>query len=132
MLAVATNIINEILDIDQTVFTKDEIISIVKRVSGVTSLPPIESDGLTLDPERYYVTYNGENHILPRKEFDLLYYLVSNKNKPMNRNYILRDVWGTDICVVNRTVDTHIRKLRSKLNAPNIQTVKNSGYVWKE
>ena len=57
MIAIANNIINEILDIDQSVFTKEEIIKLVKNVSGLNKLPVIESDGVTLDPEKFHVTY---------------------------------------------------------------------------
>jgi len=132
MIAIANNIINEILDIDKTVFTKEEIIELVKNASGLNKLPVIESDGVTLDPERFHVTYDGVNHVFPRKEFELLYYLMSNKNKVMRRNSIMSIIWGNDIIVGDRTIDVHIRKIRSRINVPNIQTFKGVGYMWKE
>lgn len=132
MIAVATNIINEILEVDQSVFTKDEIIALVTKAAGVNKMPTIESDGVELNPEKYHVTFEGVNHVLPRKEFDLLYYLISNKNKVMRREAILSHVWGNDVFVGDRTIDVHIRKIRSKINVPNIETIKGIGYKWKE
>jgi len=132
MIAIANNIINEILDIDQSVFTKEEIIKLVKNASGLNKLPVIESNGVTIDPERFHVTYDGVNHVFTRKEFELLYYLVSNKNKIMRRENIISTIWGDDIIVGDRTIDVHIRKIRSRINVPNIQTFKGVGYMWKE
>lgn len=132
MIAVASNIINEILEIDQSVFTKDEIIALVTKAAGVNRMPTIESCGVTLNPEKYHVTFEGVNHVFPRKEFELLYYLMENANKVMRREAILAHVWGTDIFVGDRTIDVHIRKIRSKLNLSNLQTFKGVGYKWKE
>lgn len=132
MIAIANNIINEILDIDQSVFTKEEIIKLVKNVSGLNKLPVIESDGVTLDPEKFHVTYGSVNHVFPRKEFELLYYLISNKNKVMRRASIMSTIWGDDVIVGDRTINVHIRKIRSRINVPNIKTFKGVGYMWKE
>jgi two-component system alkaline phosphatase synthesis response regulator PhoP len=132
MVAVANNIINEILEIDQSLFTKDEIIALVNRVSGVKNLPIIESDGIVLNHEKYHVTANGVNHVLPRKEFELLYYLIENKNKVVRREAILTHIWGSDVVVGDRTIDVHIRKIREKTQVNNIRTVKGIGYVWDE
>lgn len=132
MVAIANNIIAEIQELNQLLLTKDEVINLVKRVSGINKLPIIESNGVSLNPEKYHVSFDGVNHVLPRKEFDLLYYLMCNKNKVMRRTIILRDVWGTDIWVGERTIDVHIRKIRSKFNVPNIQNIKGVGYIWTE
>lgn len=132
MIAIANNIINEILEIDQSVFTKEEIIKLVKNASCLNKLAVIESDGVILDPERFHVTYKGVNHVFPRKEFELLYYLISNKNKVMRRASIMSKIWGDDVIVGDRTIDVHIRKIRSRINIPNIQTFKGVGYMWKE
>lgn len=132
MIAITTNIINEILEVDQDVFTKDEIIALVTKASNVNRLPIIESAGVTLNPEKYHVTFEGVNHVLPRKEFNLLYYLIENKNKVMNRDAILSHVWGDDVFVGHRTIDVHIRKIRSKINISNLHTIKTVGYIWKE
>jgi two-component system alkaline phosphatase synthesis response regulator PhoP len=132
MIAVATNIINEILEVDQSVFTKDEIIAIVTKASGINRLPQIESAGVMLNPETYHATFNGVNHVLPRKEFELLYYLMESANKVMRREVILRHIWGDDVIVDDRTIDVHIRKIRSKINVDNLHTIKGVGYIWKD
>ena len=132
MLAIASNIINEIKAVNQSIFSKDEIIELINRVSGVEILDPIESNGIILTPEKHNITIGDKNFILPRKEFCLLYYLISNKNKVMSRSHILRDIWGDDVVVLHRTIDVHIRKLRLKTKMPNLHTVKGIGYVWKD
>ena len=132
MVAVANNIINEFLQQNQKVFTIDEIIGIINGISGINKLPVVENHDIRLDTETYLTTYNGNNHTLPRKEFELLYYLIENKNKVMRRSTILRNVWGDDIIVGERTIDVHIRKLRKRLPNISIDTVKGIGYLWKE
>ena len=75
-----------------------------------------------------YVVRQGENEIsLPRKEFDLLYFLASKPGKVYKREKLLEKVWG-DVFVVDRTIDVHVRKLREKLGNDYIVTVKGVGY----
>ncbi|HQU52354.1 MAG TPA: winged helix-turn-helix domain-containing protein, partial [Saprospiraceae bacterium] len=71
----------------------------------------------------------GEQLIhLAKKEFELLYLLVSKPGKVFNRDEILQKVWGSDVIVTNRTVDVHIRKLREKIGDDYIKTIKGVGY----
>jgi len=88
---------------------------------------------LQIDRENYSVKLNAQDIILPRKEFEILYYLASHPGKVFGREVILRDVWGTDIFVVERTVDVHIRKIREKFGqyAEMIETIKGVGYRFK-
>lgn len=130
-MGIIENIIKEISLQGKETFGKDEIIQLITKASGFNLLPIIESDGVILNPEKYNVTHNGTQHVLPRKEFMLLYYLIENSNKVLRREHIIRDVWGTEIIVGDRTIDTHIRKIRSRINTDNIQTVKGVGYIWK-
>ncbi|MDB0011764.1 winged helix-turn-helix domain-containing protein, partial [Crocinitomicaceae bacterium] len=65
---------------------------------------------------------------LPRKEFELLALLASKPNNVFERDVILETVWGKDIVVGDRTIDVHVRKLREKLGADYIITVKGIGY----
>jgi two-component system, OmpR family, alkaline phosphatase synthesis response regulator PhoP len=67
---------------------------------------------------------------LPRKEFELLYFLVNNEGKVFSRDELLQKVWGVDVYVVERTVDVHIRKLREKINENYIKTLKGVGYMF--
>ena len=87
---------------------------------------------LEIDKDRYIVTRGDEEFQLPRKEFELLYYLASKRGKVRDRQTLLNKVWGDNIYVVDRTVDVHVRKIREKLGDHYIETVKGVGYKFKE
>lgn len=91
----------------------------------------IELGGLTIDRTSYSVSINGKPATLPKKEFELLYYLAQNPNKIFNRDELLQNIWGTDVYVLARTVDVHIRKVREKIGDGFISTVKGVGYKFK-
>ncbi|MDZ7896651.1 MAG: response regulator transcription factor [Arcicella sp.] len=78
----------------------------------------------------YSVTNNGSPLVMPKKEFELLYFLAKNPNKVFNRDELLEKVWGVDVYVVERTVDVHIRKLREKIPEHYIKTLKGVGYMF--
>ena len=88
----------------------------------------LELGDLIIDKDNFKVTKAGENLLLPKKEFDLLYLLASNTQKVFKREEILDKVWGNDIIVGERTIDVHIRRLREKLGDDSIQTLKGIGY----
>jgi len=92
----------------------------------------LEVHDLEIDKDRYIVTRGKEEFQLPRKEFELLYYLASRKGKVRDRQTLLNKVWGDNIYVVDRTVDVHVRKIREKLGDHYIETVKGVGYRFKE
>jgi two-component system alkaline phosphatase synthesis response regulator PhoP len=89
--------------------------------------------GLTIDRSRYVVEQHGQAEPLhlPRKEFELLRYLASNPGRVFSRQQVLDEVWGTDVYVVDRTVDVHIRKIREKVGEDMIETVKGVGYRFR-
>lgn len=91
----------------------------------------VEFNGLTVDPEKFVVAYNGQEHTLAKKEFELLYLLASKPGRVFLRNEILSQVWGNDVIVGDRTIDVHIRKIRQKLNLDCITTVKGVGYKFE-
>jgi two-component system alkaline phosphatase synthesis response regulator PhoP len=68
---------------------------------------------------------------LPKKEFQLLYFLAQNPNKVFSRDDLLQNIWGTDVYVLARTVDVHIRKVREKIGEGFIRTVKGVGYKFE-
>lgn len=86
---------------------------------------------LTIDPERFVVKVNGNNIILAKKEFELLYLLATKPGRVFLRNEILNQVWGNDVIVGDRTIDVHIRKVRQKLGIDCITTVKGVGYKFE-
>ena len=102
------NLIAKIKNSNKYYFTKEEIIEIIKD----NGRPILESEGIIVDPDTYTITVNEQKHTAPKKLFDLVYYLISNKNKMMNKSKILANVWGTDVIVDPRTIDVHIRKIR--------------------
>lgn len=83
---------------------------------------------LKIDRDSFRVTKDGQQFILPKKEFDLLSLLASNTDKVFKREEILEKVWGNDVVVGERTIDVHIRRLREKLGSKIIQTLKGVGY----
>ena len=85
-------------------------------------------NGISIDRERYVVTQDGQDISLPKKEFELLGLLWSEPGKVFTREAILSSVWGPDVVVGDRTIDVHIRKLRSKIGDSHIETVKGVGY----
>lgn len=86
---------------------------------------------IEIDPVKFIVTLNGEDIILAKKEFELLYLLASKPGRVFLRNEILTQVWGTDVIVGDRTIDVHIRKIRQKLGLDCITTVKGVGYKFE-
>ncbi|MCW3071775.1 MAG: DNA-binding response regulator [Bacteroidetes bacterium] len=84
--------------------------------------------GLTIDRERYLIVRDGEQIILPRKEFELLALLSTSPRKVFTRKEISQLIWGYEIFSKNRTIDVHIRKLREKLGEKYIKTIKGIGY----
>jgi len=86
---------------------------------------------LTIDVERYEVRVRGEPVDLTYKEFELLKFLASHPSKVFSREALLDKVWGYDYYGGTRTVDVHIRRLRSKIEthgAAYVETVRNVGY----
>ncbi|GAB3827596.1 response regulator transcription factor [Pontibacter rugosus] len=88
----------------------------------------IEIGDLRIDRTSFAV-YKGEAKItLPKKEFELLSFLAATPNKVFSREELLNNVWGSDVYVIARTVDVHIRKVREKIGEDNIKTIKGVGY----
>jgi two-component system alkaline phosphatase synthesis response regulator PhoP len=87
---------------------------------------------LIIDRERFIVLLDETELQLPKKEFELLFYLASRKGKVLDRQTLLNEVWGSNIYVIDRTIDVHIRKIREKLGDDYIETVKGVGYRFKE
>lgn len=105
-----------------------------KFVNTEQDLPSIgdERGHLIIDKERYLVFKDQEEIILPRKEFELLSLLCSRPGKVFLREEIYTKVWGHETIVGERTIDVHIRKLRSKIGDDLITTVKGVGYKFNE
>ena len=103
------------------------------KYEGKKSPPRVTIGPLMIDKEKYEVSIEGKIKIFPRKEFEVLYYLANNPGRVFGREILLKDVWGPEVYVVDRTVDVHIRKIREKLGdySDLIETVKGVGYRFK-
>ncbi|MDP4144108.1 MAG: response regulator transcription factor [Bacillota bacterium] len=90
---------------------------------------------VSINLEKRIVTRSGENVRLKPKEYDLLAFLVKNRNRVFSRDELLDKVWGFDYEGEDRTVDIHVRRLRAKLDNPNeisiIETIFGVGYVMR-
>ena len=110
---------------------------LVARVKALLRRAEPVSDGkeysigpLLLNPDKHIIKVDGQDVALTLKEFQLLCYLIRNKGNVMTRDQILQEIWGYEFDGENRTVDVHIRTLRSKLDKAGdlIETVRGIGY----
>ena len=112
-----------------------ELMSRIKALLRRTSDIPAEAEklelsGLSIYPSKHEVFADGEKVTLTLKEYDLLLFLVKNKGEVFSRDRLLREIWGYDFSGESRTVDVHVRTLRSKLGdcGELIQTIRGVGY----
>ena len=93
----------------------------------------IDFEGLSIDMSGREVYVNGERASMTPKEYDLLFYLVKNKNIALSRDKLLEEVWGYDFFGDDRTVDTHIKMLRNSLGEYRkfIVTLRGMGYKFE-
>jgi len=98
--------------------------------SAATEEKLLEIDGYTINAANRSITYGKENIQLTSKEFDLMYYLIQNRNQALTREQVLVSVWGVDYFGSDRVVDDTIRRLRKKLSHASINTIYGHGYRW--
>ena len=112
------------------------ITSRVKKVNDVKEVAEEKYvfEGLEIDMLGRVVTVDGKKKDLTPKEYDLLIYLVKNKNIALSREKILNEVWGYDFFGEDRTVDTHVKMLRNSIGKyrDKITTVRGMGYKFEE
>lgn len=106
----------------------------LRRVEGFALARPeptiINYGPIEINKEKYEVKIDDELKIFPKKEFEVLYFLLNNPGRVFGRDVLLKEVWGHDVYIIDRTVDVHIRKIREKLGKylDFIETVKGVGY----
>lgn len=108
--------------------------ALIRRTYGYSDKSIAKFGNVTINLDSRTVTRHGEEVLLTQREFDLLAYLLKNKNKAISKEQILNDVWGTYAAVVPATLTVHIRWLRMKLEddpaVPEfIKTVYKVGYM---
>jgi two-component system alkaline phosphatase synthesis response regulator PhoP len=117
----------------------NEVTARIKRIlrqkGSIYSDEIIRCGDLIIDMSKYEVSLGSKLILLTFREYQLLKFLASNKGKVFTREALLNNVWGWDYYGGDRTVDVHIRRLRSKIEDPThtfIETVRNIGYRLRE
>ena len=115
--------------------------AVLRRGAEVDTDPGIdisvlEAGPVRMDVERHTVTVRGEQVTLPLKEFDLLEYLLRNSGRVLTRGQLIDRVWGADYVGDTKTLDVHVKRLRSKIEADpgkpvHLVTVRGLGYKFE-
>ena len=108
--------------------------AILRRTNQLTESEVLEYGGISIDKAAHVVTIDGASIDLSFKEFELLTYFMENKGIALSREKILNSVWNYDYFGDARTIDTHVKKLRSKLGDKGemIKTIWGMGYKFEE
>ncbi len=101
--------------------------ALLKRNKKNDTRNNIKISDLEIEKERHLLLYKGQEVYLARKEFNLLYYLMTVPGKVFTRQEILSEIWG-DTFINDRTIDVHIRRIREKIGDDFIKTIKGVGY----
>jgi DNA-binding response OmpR family regulator len=109
------------------------LLRLQRRDASTTAARPLTRGALTIDRSRHSVTYGGNAIVLTATEFNLLHHLASNPGMVLSREHLLRTVWGYSHDGYQRTVDSHITRVRKKLEQAGaasslIATVHGVGY----
>lgn len=107
--------------------------AILRRTNQVSADDLLEAGGIRIDKAAHSVTVDGQAIDLSYKEFELLTYFVENKGIALSREKILNSVWNYDYFGDARTIDTHVKKLRSKMGDKGelIKTIWGMGYKFE-
>lgn len=108
--------------------------SLLRRTSKTINNSNVSYKSLNLDNSSKLCYIDGKEVALTKKEFDILYLLISNPGKVFSREEILQTIWEKNVYVVDRTIDVNINRLRKKLGEyeSNIVTRQGYGYGFKE
>ncbi|MFS0561050.1 response regulator transcription factor [Terribacillus sp. 179-K 1B1 HS] len=125
-------------------FSPKEVVARIKAILRRTNKSDnymesgeIKISGLSIFPDQYEASINGESLSFTRKEFELLLYLAKNKGRVMSRDQLLSSVWNYDFVGDTRIVDVHISHLREKIEPDSkhpvyIKTIRGLGYKMEE
>jgi len=108
--------------------------AILKRRGTAENVHTLSSGPIQIDTDRLLVTVSGEPVDLTATEMKLLIELIRSRGRVLSRELLLDRVWGTECYVTDRTVDTHIRRIREKLGKASgyIETIRGFGYRFRE
>ena len=109
------------------------VTAILRRVNALDAGQVIDAGGISIDKAAHQVKIDGKEIELSYKEFELLTYFVENQGIALSREKILNNVWNYDYFGDARTIDTHVKKLRSKLGGKGnyIKTIWGMGYKFE-
>ncbi len=121
-------------------FSSGEVMARMKAIMRRIHREEVQAfcfDNLVINLDSFVVTIGSEVVSLTKKEIEILYTLANDKNKVFTRDNLLNSVWGYDYCGDNRTVDSHIKRLRAKLDEYphekwSIKTIRGMGYKFEE
>lgn len=104
-----------------------------EEMDGASENGVLEAGPVRMDVDRHTVQVNGKSVTLPLKEFDLLEYLLRNSGRVLTRGQLIDRVWGADYVGDTKTLDVHVKRLRSKIEADpakpeHLVTVRGLGY----
>ena len=107
--------------------------AILRRCKGLGSSDVIECDGIVMNRQTHVVLIDGKEVEFSYKEFELLAYFLQNEGIALSRENILNNVWNYDYYGEDRTIDTHVKKIRQKLGnkGKNIKTIWGIGYKFE-
>ena len=107
--------------------------AILRRTAGMEKNEVLSAGGITVDKSAHIVQIDGQTVELSYKEFELLAYFLENRGIALSREKILNNVWNYDYYGDARTIDTHVKKLRSKLGEKGdcIKTIWGMGYKFE-
>jgi len=105
-----------------------------KQETRTTSDKALKIGKIEILPSQHIVKVDAKEVFFPKKEFEVLLHLARYSGQVVKRESLLNAVWGSDVLVVDRTIDVHIRKIREKLGryADYIETIKGVGYRFRE
>ncbi len=116
-------------------FSIKSLLSRIKTIFRRVDEPLVESEkikvyNIEIDKSDYSVKISGEKMLFPKKEFEILFFLISHPNKVYSRDVLLQKIWNDDVYVVDRTIDVHIGRIRKKMNnnSQYLKTVVGVGY----
>ena len=107
---------------------------LARRSKSAPKTSILKTGGLEVNTDARTVTVNGEKIDVTLKEYEILAYLMQNKNIAISRDRLLSDIWGYDFFGDDRTIDTHIKNLRSRIGEyrDKITTVRGVGYKFED
>ncbi len=107
--------------------------AILRRTNQLGGDEKLEAGGIVIDKAAHQVTIDGQSIDLSYKEFELLSYFMENQGIALSREKILNNVWNYDYFGDARTIDTHVKKLRSKMGPKGdlIKTIWGMGYKFE-